>query len=93
MEKLAMADIQLTIAMPESLVERAEAVGMDIHAQSEEIVAIFEREITRKEAAQRLAVIAEQMRGLNDNPTPDEIEAEIRDVRAERATKRPISSL
>jgi hypothetical protein len=84
-----MADIEIVIKLPQELVERAKAVGVQIEAQSEQIAAVIEAQIRRREAAQQLRQVAEQLHSLPDElkPTADEIDAEIRAYRAEKAAK------
>jgi len=84
-----MADIEITIRLPEELVERAKAAGLRIEDQLGSIAEAVEKEIRRREAGQRLLEIAEQLRALPDEmkPTPEEIDAEIKAYRAEKAGK------
>ena len=79
-----MSDVEITIRLPEALVERARAVGIEIEGQTEQIAAVLEAHIRRREAGQRLSRIAEELQSLPPElkPTPEEIDAEIRELRA-----------
>jgi len=79
-----MSNVEITISVPEDLIERAQAVGVQI--ETEQIIALLESQIKRREAGQRLYNVAEQLRALlpDMKPTPDEIEAEIQAYRAEK---------
>jgi hypothetical protein len=81
------SDIEITIKLPEELVERAKAVGIQIEEQTEQIAAVLETQIRRREAAYRLTKIAEELQSLPPElkPTPEEIEAEIRAYWAEKS--------
>jgi len=74
-----MSDMSITITVPEDLVNRAKAVGVPLDTQSDQIIALLEAQIRKREAAQRLNEIAEQLQALPPDlkPTPEEIEAEI----------------
>lgn len=82
-----MADIEFTIQLPEALVERARAAGIDLNEQSAQFVEWLEAEVVRYEAGARLRQTMDKLWAMNDKPTPEEIEAEIRAVREERASK------
>lgn len=81
-----MSDVEITIKLPEKLVERAKAVGIEIEGQREQIAAILETLIRKLEAGQRLRETMATIDSLPDNikPTPEEIDAEIRAYRAEK---------
>jgi hypothetical protein len=81
-----MSDVQITISLPEELVERAQAVGILLEDQTSDIVSSLEAEIRKREAGKRLRNLMNQIDNLPDEikPTPDEIEAEIRAYRAEK---------
>jgi hypothetical protein len=83
------SDIEITIKLPEELVERAKAVGIQIEEQIEQIAAVLETQIRRREAGQRLRDTMAAIDALPDDikPTPEEIEAEIRAYWAERTAK------
>lgn len=82
-----MSDVEITIRLPEELVERAKAAGVEIEEQTEQIAALLEKQIRRSEAAQRLREIAAELQSLPPElkPTPEEIEAEIRAYWAEKS--------
>jgi hypothetical protein len=76
-----MSDVEITIRLPEELVERAKALGLDIEAVTSEVIALLEQRIERKQAWQNLMDAANQLRG---GLTPEEIEAELAAAKAER---------
>lgn len=80
-----MSDAQITINLPQELVERARLVGIEIEDQTEPFIELLEAEITRREAGKTLFEIADQLQSLPPElkPTPEEIEAEIRAYWAE----------
>ena len=53
-----MADLEVVIKLPEALVERAKAVGLQLDEQTDEIIALLESRIRRQEADQALHVSA-----------------------------------
>lgn len=79
-----MSDVEITIKLPQEVVARAQAAGIQIESQTERIVAmLLEAEIKRREAGQRLNETMNRLWALDDKPTPEEIEEEIRAARAE----------
>ena len=80
-----MSDIQITIELPEELIERARSVGLDLENQRDEIISLLEAQVRRREAAAQLSEIGVQLQALPPEmkPTPEDIEAEIREHRAE----------
>jgi hypothetical protein len=82
-----MSDVEITIRLPEALVKRAKAAGVEIEAQ--QIIAVLEQEIRRAEAGRSVLTLMDKIDALPDNvkPTPEEIEAEIRAYRAEKAVR------
>lgn len=89
-----MSDVVITIKLPEALVERAKAAGIrldaQVEAQTEQLIATLEKEIKRAEAAKSLIGLMDKADSLADDlkPSPDEVEAEIRSVRAGRRHNR-----
>jgi hypothetical protein len=79
-----MTDREITIRLPEDLIRRAEAAGIDLEASEPEYAELIEQRIRRKEAAQRFLDIAHAMAG---SMTPEEIEAELALARAERIAR------
>lgn len=81
-----MSSIDVTFTLPEELVEQAKSAGI---LDDRSLIAWLEREIKRVEAGNRLKEIADQFRALDPSlkPSPEEIDAEIRAYRAERASK------
>lgn len=80
-----MNSVPIVFELPADLIERARAVGIEIEAQTAPVIEALEAEIRRREAASRLRATTERLRGLPDDqkPTPDEIDAEIKDYRAD----------
>ena len=79
-----MADIEITIRLPEELIKRAKAVGMQIETITPDLVALLEERISRKQAWQNLRNAADQLQG---SLTPEEIEAELAAAKAERIAR------
>ena len=71
---------KITIELPDELVRRAKAVGVEFEDRTDQIIALLEAQIEKWEAAKRLNEVAKQLQALPDElkPTPEEIEAEIR---------------
>jgi hypothetical protein len=80
-----MSDVAITIRLPKELVERAQAVGIQVDNVTEAMIEVIEKQIARKAALGRLLSIAEQIDSLPDSlkPTHEEIEAEIKASRDE----------
>ncbi len=87
-----MSDVDIIIKVPEELVARAQAAGIEIDSQSEEFISFLEKEIKRREAGQRLLSIAEQLQALPEDmkPSPEEIDEAVRIDRREIAAKSKI---
>jgi predicted metal-dependent phosphoesterase TrpH len=83
-----MSDLEITIRLPEALIERATSVGLSIEAYTDAFVDRLADEIGRREAGARLWAMAEAVHQLPDElkPTEAEIEEEIRAVREQRAS-------
>jgi post-segregation antitoxin (ccd killing protein) len=79
-----MASLRMMIDIPDALIQRARAVGIDIDAQNERILEMLEREIERREAGQRLRSMMSDFWAMENKPTPEEIAAEISDYYAEK---------
>ncbi len=84
-----MSDVEITIRLPEELIERAKASGVQIENQTEQIIALLEAQIKKQEAGRRLRDLMDQADRLpNDiKPTPVEIDAEVRAHRAGKTAK------
>jgi hypothetical protein len=74
-----MSDIEVTIKLPEELVERAKAEGVPITDAS--VASLIEAELIRAQAAKRLR---EAMRKLEGSLSLEEIEEELARAKAER---------
>jgi hypothetical protein len=83
------SDVEITIKLPEALVERAKAVGIQIEEQTEQIAAVLEAQIRKREAGQRLRETIAAIHALPDDikATPEEIEADIRAYWAEKTAQ------
>src|SRR5258708_39360433 len=81
MEPNVMREVEITIKLPEQLVERARAVGLTIEDQVETITDAVEKEIVRREAGQRqLKFDKSQLAAMAADP---EIRREISLIQAE----------
>ncbi len=76
-----MGDLEITIKLPEDLIRRAEAAGIDLASAEPDIIEFIEQRVHRKESARRFLEIAETLAG---SLTPDEIDAELAAAKAER---------
>jgi hypothetical protein len=74
-----MTGLIITIKLPEELVKRAELVGVQFESQTDQIISLLEAGIRKREAAQRLTEIAQQLRSLPSElkPSREYIETEI----------------
>jgi post-segregation antitoxin (ccd killing protein) len=90
-----MSAVKIVIELPEELVERAKAVGLNIENQSDAIAEAVEKEVRRREASRNLLEIAEQLRAIPDElkPTQEEIDEAVRQARAEIAAERKDSQV
>jgi hypothetical protein len=76
-----MSDVEIILRLPETLVERIRAAGLEIESITPDIIALLEKRLTRQQAWQNLIDIADQLQG---SLTPEEIEAELAAAKAER---------
>lgn len=76
--------VEVTIKLPEDLIERAKATGIAIEDETEQFIALLETQIERRNAGKRLRDTMDQLWALADKPTPEEIDAEIRTYRQEK---------
>ena len=74
-----MSSTELTIKLPEALVERAKIEGLPLNDSS--IAKMIEAELIRAEARKGLR---DAMRDLQGSLTPEEIEAELARAKADR---------
>lgn len=76
---------KITIELPDELVRRAKAVGVEFEDRTDQIIALLEAQIEKWEAAKRLDEIGSQLQALSPElkPSPEEIEAEIQAYWAE----------
>ncbi len=81
-----MSDIQIAIQLPEELVERAKAAGLEITSVTPDFIALLEARLQRKEGWQNLIKSAEKLQG---SLTPEEIEEELAAAKAERIASTP----
>ena len=81
-----MSNVEITIQLPEELLQRAKNVGVELESQTDQIVELLEAQIWKREAAQSLRQIARQIDALpaESKPTPEEIQAEIQAYWAEQ---------
>jgi hypothetical protein len=76
-----MSDVEITIKLPEDLVKRAQAAGVQIEAETGGFIEVLENKIERQEAANYLR---DAMKKLNGSMTPEEIEEALAEARSER---------
>ena len=83
-----MSDMEITIRLPEELVERAQAAGIELESLTSDVTELLERRIERKQAWRERLDMADQLQG---SMTPEEIEAELAAAKSERIDrdKRP----
>jgi ribosomal 50S subunit-associated protein YjgA (DUF615 family) len=74
-----MSDVQITITLPEALVEQARIDGLPLTDSS--IAALIEAELIRAQAAKRLRQAMDKLQGTL---TEEEIEAALAGAKAER---------
>lgn len=84
-----MSDLEITLKMPEDVIQRARALGIDVEGRADQFTALLEKEIRLKEAGQRLRETLAEIDALPDEikPTPEEIDTEIRAYRAEKRAR------
>ncbi len=84
-----MSDLEITLKLPENVIQRARALGIDVEGQADQFTAVLEKEIRLKEAGQRMRDLVAEIDALPDDikPTPEEIDAEIRAYRAEKRAR------
>jgi post-segregation antitoxin (ccd killing protein) len=76
-----MSNVQIAIQLPEELVERAKAAGLDIESITPDVITLLEARLKRRESWQNLINTAETLQG---SLPPEEIEAELAAAKAER---------
>lgn len=89
-----MSDVEVTIRLPEELLERVRAAGLQI----EDLPTLIEEQLVQREKQKQTAIrsfldLADRIAALPEEikPTPAEIEDEIRVVREEMAAERRAS--
>ncbi len=84
-----MSAVQVTIELPEELIERARTVGLELESQTQQIIALLEAQVKRREAVLQIREIAEQIQTLPSSLklTPGEIQAEIDTYWSERTAQ------
>lgn len=85
-----MSDVEITIRLPEALMQRARNVGLRVEDQLQIFADAVEKEIRRLEAGRELQAISREIGALpeEDAMTMDEINEEIRAYRREKREKR-----
>ncbi len=81
-----MSDIEITLRLPEELVERARTAGIVVERITPDLIELLEQKIKRKQAWQHLLEIADQLRGTLSQ---EEIEAELAAAKSERKSHTP----
>ncbi len=85
-----MSDVEITIRLPEALVQRAKDIGLRVEDQSQLFADAVEKEISRLEVGLGLQAISREIGALpeEDAMTMEEINEEIRAYRREKREKR-----
>lgn len=79
-----MSDIEVTIRLPEELVDRVKAAELEIESITDDVIALLEKRLARKQAWQEMVDIAKRLQG---SLTPEEIEAELQADKSEHRAK------
>lgn len=79
-----MSDVEITLRLPELLAEQAQAEGV---LTNDTLAMLIEMELRRKASLRRLRETANQLQALQPPITPEEIDEEIRQYRAEKMHK------
>lgn len=77
--------VDVTLHLPEELVNRAEAAGV---LTDERIATLIEMEIERQFHVERFAETVRQLRAVEPSLTEEDVEAEIQAYRAEKSHRR-----
>ena len=79
-----MGSVPDVVEVIKDLIERADALGIEVEEQAAPLIESLQAAILRREAALRLTEIVERLHALPDSekPTPEEIDAEIKAYRA-----------
>ena len=77
--------MNITLKLPDELVKRAQAAGI---LTSEQVAELIEVELERRQRREQFYADLETLRGLEPKITPEEIEAELKAFRQERAAAR-----
>ncbi len=80
-----MSDVEITLRLPEALIERARAVGIRVEDQTPQIIERLEHEIEGRESAHSMSDVFARIDALPDDmkPTLEEIDAAVKQARAE----------
>jgi hypothetical protein len=77
--------MDITLKLPDELVERAQAAGI---LTGEQVAELIEAELDRRQRREQFYDDLETLRSLEPKITPEEIEAELKAFRQERAAAR-----
>jgi hypothetical protein len=77
-----MSDIEVTLRLPEELVDRARTAGIAVETITPDLIDLLEQKIKRKRAWQRLSEMADQLQG---SFSEQEIAAELAAAKTERS--------
>ena len=78
--------MNITLRLPEELIEQARAAGL---LTDEQIAGLIQAELDRRQRRDALFADMESLRRQEPPLTPEEIEAELKAFRQERAAGRP----
>jgi post-segregation antitoxin (ccd killing protein) len=96
---VAMNSVEITIKVPEELIARAQAAGVEIESQTQEFIMVLENEIRRREAGQQLpdeAILTTRPEPVDANGWPigyfDETYGSLADIPIERPDQPPLET-
>lgn len=89
-----MGDVVVNLKLPEDVVERAEAAGIEVESMAADLVALLEQRIARWQALAAFDDVTSAMDALSDDvkPTQAEIIAAVRETRKDRAGRKQAGS-
>jgi hypothetical protein len=80
-----MQQIQITLRLPDDLAREAGEAGL---LDADRLARLIESELARRQMAEKYAATLDALGQLDEPMTPDEIDAELASLRAEKALRR-----
>ena len=80
-----MQQIEITLRLPDDLAREASEAGL---LDADRLARLIESELARRQMAEKYAATLDALGQLDEPMTPDEIEAELATLRAEKALRR-----